>query len=217
VHTRTELCEVAALAAETGTTVIVDEIHAPLTEKAAQFVPYLSLPGSESAILVTSASKAYNLAAVKAALVIPGGVAHAKTRFAEHVRYGASYFGVLAHVAALDHGDPWLGDVLTNITSNRLFLQSELERQGVPATSTPGEATYLCWVDGRRLGLGSDPAAVLRTSGRVAFNSGSPFGAGGDGYFRVNVAASKELLTEAVRRIRDTIAGLHAPGLDMST
>ena len=43
------------------------------------------------------------------------------------------------------------------------------------------EATYLAWIDCRDLGLGDDPAAAFLERGRVALNSGPPFGLGGDG------------------------------------
>lgn len=41
----------------------------------AVFVPYLSVPGAENGISVLSASKAWNLAGLKAALVIAGPAA----------------------------------------------------------------------------------------------------------------------------------------------
>lgn len=75
VHTREELAAVAALADRHGITVIADEIHAPLVYAAGpRFVPYLTV--ADRGFSVWSASKAWNLAGFKAALVIaaPGSV-----------------------------------------------------------------------------------------------------------------------------------------------
>jgi bifunctional pyridoxal-dependent enzyme with beta-cystathionase and maltose regulon repressor activities len=45
------------------------------------------------------------------------------------------------------------------------------------------------------------PAEVFLEHGRVALNAGLPFGTGGAGHVRLNLATSPELLTEAVRRM----------------
>ena len=67
------------------------------------------------------------------------------------------------------------------------------------------ESTYLAWVDCRELGLGDDPAAVFLERGRVALNSGPTFGLGGDGHVRINLAASRATLTEAVERMAASV------------
>lgn len=74
VHTEAELTAVAALAAEHGVRVVVDEIHAPLASPDV-FVPYLSVPGAENGLSLMSASKGWNLAGLKAALAVAGPAA----------------------------------------------------------------------------------------------------------------------------------------------
>ena len=72
VHTPEELIAVTEIAATYGVRVIVDEIHAPLELPGASHTPYLSLPGTERGYSLMSASKAWNLAGLKAALLIAG-------------------------------------------------------------------------------------------------------------------------------------------------
>ena len=84
---------------------VADEIHAPIVYPGSRHLPYLSLPGSERAFALLSASKGWNLAGLKAALVgrrrrgvdelaqLPDGGSH-----------GPSHLGVIAHVAALRDG-----------------------------------------------------------------------------------------------------------------
>ncbi|MEJ7635347.1 aminotransferase class I/II-fold pyridoxal phosphate-dependent enzyme [Aeromicrobium sp.] len=69
-HSAEDLGGVAALAQTYRVRVVVDEIHAPLVPDG--FVPYLSVPGSSNAMSVVSASKAWNLAGMKAALLVAG-------------------------------------------------------------------------------------------------------------------------------------------------
>ncbi|GDY71823.1 hypothetical protein SAV31267_013080 [Streptomyces avermitilis] len=72
VHTAAELAAVAALAGRYGLRVVADEIHAPLLASGVDFVPYLSVPGAENGLSLMSASKAWNLAGLKAALAVAG-------------------------------------------------------------------------------------------------------------------------------------------------
>jgi cystathionine beta-lyase len=202
VHTAEELSAVAALAERYGVRVVADEIHAPLVVGGPGFVPYLSVPGAERGLSLMSASKAWNLAGLKAALAIAGPAAAADlARMPEEVGHGPSHVGIIAHTAALRDGGVWLDALLCGLESNRRLL-ADLLAEHLPAIRyRPGDATYLAWLDCRELGLGDDPADVFLHRGRVALNSGLPFGTGGAGHVRLNLAASSEVITEAVRRM----------------
>ncbi|GGZ73590.1 cystathionine beta-lyase [Streptomyces bluensis] len=202
VHTADELTRVARLARTYGVRVVADEIHAPIVAAGASFVPYLSVPGGESGLSVMSASKAWNLAGLKAALAIAGpDAADDLARLPEEVGHGPSHVGVIAHTAALREGGDWLDAVLSGLDENRRLL-AELLAEHLPAVRyAPAQATYLAWLDCRELGLGDDPAAVFLERGRVALSSGTDFGTGGAGFVRLNLATSPELITEAVRRM----------------
>ena len=52
--------------------VIADEIHAPIVAAGTEFVPYLSVSGTANAFALQSASKAWNLAGLKAAVALAG-------------------------------------------------------------------------------------------------------------------------------------------------
>jgi cystathionine beta-lyase len=119
----------------------------------------------------------------------------------EEVGHGPSHVGVLAHTAALRDGTAWLDAVLTGIDENRRLLTRLLAEHLPGVVHRPGEATYLAWLDCRPLDLGDDPADVFLRRGRVALSSGIPFGTGGAGHLRLNLATSPEVITEAVRRM----------------
>lgn len=202
VHTARELSAVAALARRYGVRVVADEIHAPLTAAGVAFVPYLAVPGAESGLSVMSASKAWNLAGLKAALAVAGpGAAADLARLPEEVSHGPSHVGILAHTAALREGTAWLDALLGGLDDNRRLLAALLAERLPGVRYRPGEATFLAWLDCRALDLGDDPAAVFLERGRVALNSGLTFGAGGAGHVRLNLATSPEILTEGVRRM----------------
>ncbi|MFE0175963.1 MalY/PatB family protein [Streptomyces sp. NPDC059002] len=206
VHTAAELEEVARLARHHGVRVVIDEIHAPIVAEGARFVPYLSVPGGADGLSLMSASKAWNLAGLKAALAVAGpAAADDLARLPEEVGHGPSHLGVIAHTAALRQGGAWLDALLAGLDENRRLLD-ELLGDRLPAVRhRPGQATYLAWLDCRGLGLGDDPAAVFLERGRVALSRGADFGPGGAGFVRLNLATSPEILTEAVRRMASAV------------
>ncbi|WP_129305158.1 aminotransferase class I/II-fold pyridoxal phosphate-dependent enzyme [Streptomyces sp. L2] len=206
VHTAAELAAVAALAERYGVRVVADEIHAPLVAPGVPFTPYLSVPGAERGLSLMSASKGWNLAGLKAALALAGpGAAADLARLPEEVSHGPSHLGVIAHTAALRDGTGWLDALLAGLDTNRRLLTGLLARHLPAVRHRPAQATYLAWLDCRALGLGDDPAAAFLDRGRVALNSGLPFGTGGAGHVRLNLAASPEVLEEGVRRMAAAI------------
>ncbi|MDH6622391.1 cystathionine beta-lyase [Streptomyces sp. LBL] len=202
VHTADELTAVAALADRYGVRVVADEIHAPVVTAGTRFVPYLAVPGGENGLSLMSASKGWNLAGLKAALAVAGPEAAADlARLPEEVGHGPSHVGVIAHTAALREGVGWLDALLAGLDDNRRLLADLLAEHLPAVVCRPGEATYLAWLDCRALGLGADPAETFLRRGRVAFSSGIPFGTGGAGHVRLNLATSPEIIEEAVRRM----------------
>jgi cystathionine beta-lyase len=201
VHTAAELASLAALARRHDVVVVADEIHAPLVDPGTPFTPWLTVPGAENGIALLSASKGWNLAGLKAAIAVLGPEADPRPLPAEILEVGASHVAVHAHVAALDDGRDWLDGFVAAVAGNRALLGELLAGQLPAVRYRPGAASFLAWLDCRDLGLGDDPAAVFLERGRVALNSGPPFGSGGSGHARLNLATHPDVLTEAVRRM----------------
>ena len=199
VHSRAELEMLASLARQYGVRVVSDEIHSPLIMPTATFTPYLSVAGAESGFAVVSASKGWNLAGFKAALVVAG--ADAADELKSFGLYGAGHIAVIAHTAAFNHARDWLDAAIGGIDANRRLLGDLLETHLPETHYQMPEATYLAWIDCRDLGLGDDPAAAFLEQTRVALSAGTGFGAEGNGYVRFNLATSPAILTEAVERM----------------
>jgi cystathionine beta-lyase len=204
VHTADELRGVAAIAEEHGVEVLVDEIHGLLVPAGTTFVPWLTV--SDRGLVVTSASKAYNLAGLKAAVIVGGERSHDRIEALPHsLGYGMSHVGAIAQMAAWRGGDAWLEAINANIVSNSAWLSDLLAARIPEIGYRPVEATYLAWLDCTALGLGEDPAAAFLQRGRVALNAGPTFGPGGEGHVRINLAASRATLTEAVHRMASAL------------
>jgi cysteine-S-conjugate beta-lyase len=223
VHSADELARVAAVAETTGVRVVADEIHAPLVLPGATFTPYLAVPGGGRGFAIVSASKAWNLPGLKAAVAFAGpDAAEDLARLPEEVSHGPSHLGVLAHTAALLHGQEWLDAVLGGLDRNRKLLGNLLGTHLPSLRWTPGAATYLAWLDFADLGpvaaaephgvpVRGDTSAVagvaawfLEHAG-VLLSSGPAFGSGGEHCARLNFATSAAVLTEAVERMGDAV------------
>jgi cystathionine beta-lyase len=202
VHTAAELTAALELAESFGVRVVADEIHAPIVPTGATFTSVTSLPAGARAVSLMSASKAFNLAGLKAAMAVPGPEAVADlARMPEEGSHGASHLGVIAHVAAYRDGGDWLDALLLGLADNRVLL-AELLAEHLPEVGhrTP-EGTFLAWLDLTAYGLGDDPAAVLRQRTGVALHPGPGFGIGGLGHARLNFGTSPDIVREAVTRI----------------
>lgn len=207
VHTAAELGAVARLAAAHGVRVVADEIHAPLVYPGVTFTPYLSLPGTADAFSLLSASKAWNLPGAKAAVAVAGAEAvEDLRRMPEEVGHGASHLGVLAQVAALREGGPWLDDLLAGLDENRRLLADLLVDHLPGVGYRVPEGTYLAWLDCRSLAV-EDAYDLFLDKAQVALLRGSDFGTGGEGFVRLNFATAPEILAEAVRRMGSVVPG----------
>ncbi len=202
VFERAELERIAAIADRFDLTVISDEIHADLTLAGQTHVPFESLAPDVSArtVTVTSASKAFNLAGLRWAVLHAGSdAAHDAMRSLPGHYLGApNLLAVTATVAAWTEGAPWLDAVVGLLDENRTALAGLLGEHLPGARYTPPAATYLGWIDCRGLGLGDDPADVFRERG-VELSPGLQFGPQGVGHVRLNFATSPDVLSATVR------------------
>jgi cystathionine beta-lyase len=206
VHTPESLAALADVAERFGATVVSDEIHGPLTYARTAFTPFLT--ASESArrvgYAVTSASKTFNLAGLKCAVMVAGGDAQraALRSLPWEVEWRTGLFGALSNVAAYSpESDEWLESLLATLDANRLLLAELLAEHLPQARYLPPDAGFLAWVDLSAYGWGDNPAVKVLRDAKVALHHGPLFGGEGTGHVRINFGCAPELLREAVERI----------------
>ncbi|TFD32608.1 MalY/PatB family protein [Cryobacterium cryoconiti] len=204
-HTVEDLTALSVLAARYGVTVVSDEVHAPLTYADAVFTPYLTVSpeAADHGVCVTSASKAWNLAGLKCAVIVTAGerMRAALAPLPREVSWRTSQFGLIAGIAAYTHGESWLDGSIAALDTNRGLLTALLDAELPGVGYRPPDAGYLAWLDLRSLGWGDDPALVALEQARVALSPGPLFGEPGRGFARLNFGCSPEVLAEAVSRL----------------
>lgn len=205
VYSKADLLRIVSLAKKHGVVVISDEIHAPLTYKEQPFTPILALgeDAAEVGVAVNAASKGWNIAGLKCAIIISQSAKmHEKlNELPPALHYRASLLGAFATVAAFEKGELWLDTVLDQLDHNRKLI-AELIKEKIPSIGyTIPHCSYLAWLDVSKLNLGDDPGAALVERAKVAFNPGHIYGPLGKDYVRLNFATSPEIITEAFDRI----------------
>jgi cystathionine beta-lyase len=205
VHTREELTALAASARKHGAVVISDEIHAPLTYSENTFVPFLDCgeDAREVGVCITSSSKSWNTAGLKAALMVTASDAMASLvgRLPEAMHWRTSLLGAFSMAESFGDSAGWVDETLVLLDENRQHLIEELaEKLPLVKTQLPG-ATYLAWLDVSELGLGEHPAAKILEAAKVAVEPGTYFGPQYGQFVRFNFASSKENISEAIDRI----------------
>lgn len=205
-HDRDALAALAEIAAEYGAAVVSDEIHAPLAQPGTGFTPFLAASETAARVgyAVVSASKAFNLAGLKCALMVTADddTSAVVRGLPVEVEWRTGQFGLLASVAAFaEESDAWLDGLLDTLDQNRVLLEDLLARHLPGARYRIPDAGYLAWIDLSALGWGDNPARRILRDAKVALHFGPAFGTEGAGHVRLNFGTSPEILTEAVERI----------------
>ena len=208
VFDRESLSKLAELAKHYQVIIISDEIHAPLTFSEKKFVPFLGVSEAarEIGITVTSASKTFNLAGLKCALIITENqfLKEKINAMPISVAYRASLFGAVAATAAMSESREWLAGALFTLDKNRKLIRNIIDTKIPSINYRIPDFGYLAWLDLAALDLGDDPAKVLLERGRLAVNGGHMYGPSNPSFVRLNFGTSPEIITDAFNRILQT-------------
>lgn len=209
VWTRAELQALADICLRHGVLILSDEIHCDFVYPGRSHTPIARLSAAVAAQTVTlnAPSKTFNIAGLQASHIIvtnPALRKRIKQELAGCGCHGINTLAVCATTAAYRFGVPWLETLLAYLAENDRMLRSALA--DTPIRVVPLEGTYLAWLDFRALGREQDALyeLLLKKAG-VWLQSGTDFGLGGEGFFRMNLGCPHSVLAEALRRIRSVL------------
>ncbi|MEK7426915.1 MAG: aminotransferase class I/II-fold pyridoxal phosphate-dependent enzyme [Actinomycetota bacterium] len=196
---RDELTRLVAIAERFDLVIISDEIHADLTFDAPH-IPIAAIPGAAArTVTVHSPSKAFNLAGMRHAVahVGPPHLRDGLAALPDHLLGAVNLLAAEATVAAWTLGDEWLDALLVHLDRNRRLLADRLAEHLPAVGYRRPQATYLAWLDCRRLGFGDEPVREFRRGG-VELSDGNDFGPLGAGHVRLNLATSSSIVEQIV-------------------
>jgi cystathionine beta-lyase len=209
IFSKDQLSDLADLAKKYQVVILSDEIHAPLTYDAKTFTPFLNVSqnAKEVGITITSASKSFNLAGLKCAVIITES-----TKLQERINvmppavtWRASLFGAVASTAAYAESVDWLDGVLITLDQNRKLVEKLIATKAPAIKYRIPDFGYLAWLDLSALGLGEDPSAAILEKGKLAVNGGVLYGPKHKSFVRLNFGTSPEIITEAFDRLANCL------------
>jgi cysteine-S-conjugate beta-lyase len=204
--TAQELNRLATLAIEHGALVMSDEVHSDLVYAGQRHIPFASLGDDVADLTVTlnSASKAFNIAGLRAAVsVAQGAELQRRLRALPSHRWTPfSSLGIRASLAAWsDAGEEWLTACVQHLQGlrDRWIRRVPALCKGISCAEP--QAGYLAWFDCRGLSLQVEPADYFLEHARVALSPGNEFGLPGLGHVRLNFATSEAMLEQILQRM----------------
>lgn len=209
VWTKEELRAVADICLRHGVMLVSDEIHGDIIYDGHVHYPLLSLDEkyAQNFIHLTAPGKTFNVAGLKASMsIIPNEEirnAFVKTQVAMSLDV-KNTFGLESVIAAYTPaGYEWAKQEIMYMQKNVDFVENYVQEKMPEVSMIRPEGTFLCWLDLSGLKLG-DKEIFKRVTldAAVICVPGTWFGPGGEEHLRLNVGCPREMLTEALERIR---------------
>lgn len=186
--------------------VVSDEIHADLVHPGQFHTPLARVNDGEVRIITAVApSKAFNIPGLGlSALIVPeerDRIAIAKA-FGRLRVDGANPFSIAAFEAAYREGAAWLDELLDYLAETYKMVREFLQQHLPLIKLTASEGTYLLWLDCRPMGLDDKQLErfFVQQAG-VGLIPGIIFGEQGSGFMRMNIAAPRSVIAEALEKI----------------
>ena len=209
IWTKEELSRMLDICERNHILVVTDEIHADLTLPGFTHYPAAPLKPSAEIITLMAPSKTFNMAGLSSSFyVIQNPELRAKfVNFLNRAELSnGNIFAFVAPQAAYENGENWLHQLSEYLQDNVDFVDNYL-KQNIPAIKAcRPEASFLIWLDCRELDM--SPAALKNFfifEARLALNPGPAFGLGGDGFMRLNIGCAREILREAMIRLKTAV------------
>lgn len=214
IWTKEELAYIGKLSEKYSVTVISDEIHCDIVTPGKKYVPYASVSDecAKNSITCISATKAFNMAGLQCAAVYSLNdklLARVNRALNTDEVAEPNSFAVGATVAAFNDSEDWLDEMCAYTSENKAFVKEFLLKNIPEIKYVDSDATYLCWLDctdftgeNKRFESSKELVNYINKESGVLLSEGGQFGAGGQGFLRLNAACPKSVLTEGLERIK---------------
>ncbi|MGD1818110.1 MAG: MalY/PatB family protein [Pleomorphochaeta sp.] len=205
------LIKIGKLCKENNVVVLSDEIHCDITIPNKTYIPFASVNEEckQNSVTCISPTKAFNLAGMQSSAVM---IANKFLR--DKVERGLNtdevaepnVFATTVATAAFNEGGPWLDALRKYISDNKDLVTDYIEKNIPEIKVVDAEATYLMWLDCKTITSDCEKlAAFIREETGLYLTAGNHYGKGGEGFLRMNVACSKKVVTEALKKLDKAI------------
>lgn len=188
-----------------GVVIVSDEIHADIVYEKRHRVLGTFEKIAEHCVILNAPSKTFNIAGLNTSYAI---IPDAKLRMdyvREQKRSGITNgtpFGIEALMAAYEGGEAWLEALKGTLKENIGYIEAFIETHALPIRVVRPEATFLIWLDCAGLKMSHDALVdFFVNEAKLGLNDGMSFGKAGEGFMRLNIGTSREVLEKAMRQL----------------
>ncbi|WP_373031042.1 MalY/PatB family protein [Sulfurovum sp.] len=205
VWNREELEKIIEICIENDVLIISDEIHADVVYEKVHHIIGSFDKIMDHCVILNAPSKTFNIAGLNTSYAIIPDKSLRQAYILEQNRSGITNgnpFGIDALISAYTEGAPWLERLKEHLLSNITYVKAFLQEHNIPISVVPTEATFLMWLDCKEMGMSHDTLVDFFVyKAKLGLNDGMSFGDAGEGFMRLNVGTSKEVLKEAMERL----------------
>lgn len=211
VWTKEELARMGDIALRYGVTIISDEIHADFVFPGNTHTIFAGLDPAfaENTITCTSPSKSFNLAGLQVSNIFIKN-RDMREKFKEEINNSGyshlNIMGITACRAAYTEGRDWLDALKAYLAQNVAFLREFLIKRLPLIRLVEPQGTYLIWLDCTSLGMpGKKLDDLIVHKAGLWLDDGAMFGAGGEGFQRINIACPGTILEKALLQLESAV------------
>lgn len=201
------LQKIGELCAKYNVVVLSDEIHCDITDPGKNYIPFASVSNvcKNNSITCIAPSKCFNIAGINsAAVVVPNqNLRHKVWRSLNTDEVAEpNAFAIDATIAAFNESRSWLENLNKYIYENKIMAKEFIKKYMSKLNVIYSDATYLLWIDCSQL---TEEAtyftSFLRKNTGLWVSAGEHYGNSGRTFIRLNIACSKERLTDGLQRL----------------
>lgn len=205
---REDLESIARAALQQDLTIFSDELYEDMVFEGKHVsIASLSPEVSQRTITVFGFSKALGIPGYRVAyMVVPGRLRNIVLEATRRIIVHVDSLAQAAALGSLRARHWWVPALLSHLRQMRDLAVERLSQTGGIVCPRP-QATPFLFPDIRGLGMSSQEAAnFLLHKAAVVVQPGTQFGQGGEGFIRLNIATSWEVLREALERIENAVS-----------
>lgn len=189
--------------------VLSDEIHSDMALFDHRHVPFatVSEEAAQCSITFGAPSKTFNIAGIVSSYaIVPNDSIRRRfyTWLEANELNDPPLFSPIATIAAYQQGETWLKEMLDYVEGNIRFLEDFFQQHLPKIKPLRPQASFLVWLDCRGLGFTHEQLIDLFVNkAHLALNDGEMFGAGGEGFMRMNVGTPRSVLLQALLQLKE--------------
>lgn len=209
---RETLQRLADFCAERNILVISDEIHCDMPLWGNRHIPFASVSetAAQNSITFQAPSKTFNIAGIVSSFAIVPNDEIREKFFSWLAANELNEADIFAHIAACaaytPQGEEWRCEMLRYVEGNIEFAEQFCEENIPGVKALRPDASFLIWLDCRGLGLSQpDLVRLFVEKAKLALNDGTMFGNEGTGFMRLNIAAPRSVIKEALQQLKAAV------------